>query len=74
MALPRGKKRRLATQAEKNRARQNGETVPTYVIVDIATSGSSDSGSSSCSSDSSSYSSSSSSDSGGGSCDSGGGF
>jgi hypothetical protein len=53
MALPRGKKRRLATQDEKNKARQNGETVPTYVVVDAVTSGGSDSGSSHCSPDSS---------------------
>lgn len=67
------KKKRLATEAEKRRARATGQTVPTYVYVDAGSSYGS-SGTSSCSSHSGSSSSSSSSDSGGGSCDSGGGF
>lgn len=63
------KRKRLATQAEKDRARRNGETVPTYVYVDSSSSYSSSDSGSSCSSSSSSYDSGSSSSS----CDSGGG-
>lgn len=69
MALP--KRKRLATQAEKNKARLAGDSVPTYVFLDGSPAPSDSGSGSSCSSDSSS---SYSSDSGGGGCDSGGSF
>jgi len=65
------KKKRPATQAEKQKAREEGKTVPTHVIVDTVT-GTYTPCSSSYSSDSS-YSSGSDSGSSG-SCDGGGSF
>lgn len=65
------RKRRLATYAEKEKARRAGESVPTYVWVDTVTGDVSD-----CSDSSSGYSSydsgsSSSYDSGSSGCDTG---
>lgn len=64
------RRKRLATEAEKKKARQSGQPVPTYVYADTGTpfAGYDSGGSSYCSTDSSSSSSS------GGGCDSGSSF